>query len=131
MNAATRRVFQNYSTVGWARRSRGWRELGDAHPPARRQRPLSGSTKPPAAQSRPAKEASTSSGQRPNAGQPTNSGPLTWRSLAVFLGIGTGGLAYYNVEKQRNIRGKLGVEPAPILDKTAYTSFRRRMLTFG
>ena len=32
-------------------------------------------------------------------------GPLTWKTVALFGIIGTGGLAYYSMEKQRRMEG--------------------------
>lgn len=35
-------------------------------------------------------------------------GPVTWRALAIFLGVGTGALGYYALEKERRMRGTAG-----------------------
>lgn len=32
-------------------------------------------------------------------------GPITWKAVALFGIIGTGGLAYYSMEKQRRMEG--------------------------
>lgn len=47
-----------------------------------------------------------SSSSGPSSVSATNRGPFGWRALAIFLGVGTGGLAYYTLEKQRRVRGK-------------------------
>jgi len=51
----------------------------------------------------------TSKATEPVTGEPTPEaqGPISWKALAVFCGIGTGGLAYYSIEKQRRMEGTL------------------------
>lgn len=45
---------------------------------------------------------------------PRDAGPFSWRMLAVFLGVGTGGLAYYSLEKQRRLKGNIQSRATPI-----------------
>lgn len=49
-----------------------------------------------------AAEAAAKSSAKPN---PQSGGPIGWKALAVFCGVGTGGLAYYSIEKERRIAG--------------------------
>jgi hypothetical protein len=44
---------------------------------------------------------------KPQPPQASSRGPLSWRALAVCLGVGTGLLGYYTIEKQRQMHGML------------------------
>lgn len=43
----------------------------------------------------------------PHGAERNTSGPVTWRGLALFTALGTGGLAYYSRERERRINGKV------------------------
>lgn len=40
--------------------------------------------------------------------QASDRGPLNWRAVAICLGVGTGVLGYYAIEKQRRMHGTAG-----------------------